>query len=156
MIRSGVRKSDGTIVEPETLAKEVLERGPEAMTRVCGGLPKSNAPSRLLAYPANRIFDINETIDTYAKRWVTSLDPIAHRDVLLSYHISPEAFDALLRDDHKEFINVRTRDLIALERSFMATNEVSAYASDQPEVSAIDVEDAVPLSEAIANTDLPT
>lgn len=68
--------------------------------------------------------------------------------VLSSHYISDTAIKALEADDHRMFVEERTKTLISLEREFMVEKGVSLPKSDQPAPSAIDVEDEVPLSEA--------
>jgi hypothetical protein len=131
------------------MAEEILERGPNAMARVClRVVNRGKAP--LMSSPANRVFDVDR--ERQAKKWLVALDPVAQKDVLLSHHISEAAWQALVAGDHRKFVEERTNTLMRLERDFMEEKGVKPPKSDQAAPSAIDVEDQVPLSD---EDDLP-
>jgi len=83
------------------------------------------------------------------------LDPVTDAAVLDSCFVTADSLEALRVGDYQRFLESRMQRLISLERAFMMVKGVVPYASDVPEVSAIDVEDSVPLSEAVSVTDLP-
>lgn len=149
MLRNAVCKPDGSLILPEQLALEVLQRGPEAMTRVCARV-ESRGGAPLGSSPANRIFDVVKERRGQAKGWLIDLVnvPLENRDkVLRSHYISSEAWEALLQGDNVGFIERRTMTLMELERAFMVEKGVSRPISHGVASSAIDVEDQVPLSD---------
>lgn len=148
MLREPALRPDGTAVNPEQMAAEVLERGPEALVRVCARvLDRGKAP--LMSSPANRVFAVVPRKRGQAKSWLVTLDPATRSNILASHYISEVAWVALERDDHRAFVEERTRTLMALERSFMQEKHVSPPKTDRAAPSAIDVEDDVPLSDDV-------
>jgi hypothetical protein len=146
MLREPAIKPDGTPLELERMAADVLERGPEALARVCSRVPdRGKAP--LKSSPANRVFDVAPEKRGQAKGWLLAIDPLMRGDILRSHHISDAAWDALSRSDHRAFVEERTTTLMTLERKFMAEKGVMPPKDDLPAPSAIDVEDEVPLSD---------
>ena len=146
MLRSATLRPGGEEVSPEKMAEEVLERGPNALAKVCSGVEK-RGKALLMSSPANRVFDVDKEIKGQAKKWLVALDPVLGREVLLSHYISEEAWRALIKGDHQTFVEERIKTLMALEREFMKEKGVTPPKSDQPALSAIDVEDQVPLRE---------
>ncbi len=147
MLRESVLMPDGKPIELEQMAADVLQRGPDALVRVCSSV-KSGGKA-LLSSPANRVFDVVPNKGGRAKSWLLALDPATQRDILDSHHVSAAAWEALSRGDHRAFVEERIRTLIALERSFMAEKNVNPPTTDSPALSAIDVEDEVPLSDDV-------
>jgi hypothetical protein len=148
MLRARVLKPDGTSTEPDQMAAEVLERGPEALVRVCSVVAnRGKAP--LMSSPANRVFAVVPRKRGQAKSWLVTLDPATRRDILASHYISDMAWDALNKDDHRAFVEERTMTLMALERRFMEEKQVVPPKTDRAAPSAIDVEDEVPLSDDV-------
>jgi hypothetical protein len=145
MLQERVFMPDGTPLELEQMAAEVLKRGPDALARVCSTM-KSGGQA-LLSSPANRVFDVVPNKGGRAKTWLLALDPTAQRDILDSHHVSALAWDALSKGDHRLFVEERIKSLVALERRFMAEKHVVPPTKDSPALSAIDVEDDVPLSD---------
>ena len=146
MLRKPILRPGGEEVSPERMAEEVLERGPSAIARVCSRVEDRGKPP-LLASPANRVFDVTKE-KGQAKKWLVALNPVIRPDVLKSHHISEVAWQALVLDDHRKFVEERIQTLMALERDFMKERGVNPPKSDQPAPSAIDVEDQAPLSES--------
>ena len=148
VLRAPVLRPDGTEVSPDSMAVEVLERGPNALARICHRvLDRGKAP--LKSSPANRVFDVARGKPGQAKAWLLALDPAISEKVLSSHHVSFAALTALAAGDHRAFVEERTKTLITLERAFMAEKGVLPPKSDQPAPSATDVEDQVPLSDGI-------
>src|ERR1017187_5488066 len=146
MLRRPTRRPNGEEISPEKMAEEVLERGPDALARVCSRVD-SRGKAQLGSSPANRVFDVDK--ERPPKKWLLGLDPAVRSQVLTSHYISEEAWQALVRNDHRGFIEERIRSLMALERTFMEQKGVRPPKSDQPALSAIDVEDQVPLSDSL-------
>jgi hypothetical protein len=145
MLRTPTRRPTGEEISPQKMAGEVLARGPDALARVCSRV-ESRGKAQLGSSPANRVFDVDK--ERQPKKWLLGLDPAVRGEVLLSHYISEEAWEALSRNDHRGFIDARIKTLIALERDFMEQKGVRPPKSDQPALSAIDVEDQAPLSES--------
>jgi len=153
MLRERVLGPDGKPTEPDSMAADVLQRGPEALARVCVRvLNRGKAP--LMSSPANRVFDMTPGKRGQAKGWLLDLNPAIRSDVLRSHHVSEEAWNALVDGDHRAFVEQRITTLMALERRFMEEKGVVPPRSDRPAPSAIDVEDEVPLSDGV-ETELP-
>jgi hypothetical protein len=147
MLRRATLRPDGESIAPEKMAEEVLERGPEALARVCSRVDnRGKAP--LMSSPANRVFDVDKGTKGQAKKWLVAIGPLTQKHVLDSHYISDEAWQALVDDDHRRFVEERTKTLMDLERKFMEEKGVIPPKSDQAAPSAIDVEDEVPLSES--------
>jgi hypothetical protein len=148
MLREPALKPDGTSIDLDRMAADVLKRGPDALARVCARVPdRGRAP--LKSSPANRVFDVTPDKRGQAKGWLLAIDPAIRGDVLRSHHFSDAAWEALARGDHRAFVEERTRTLMELERSFMAEKGVVPPKADLPAPSAIDVEDDVPLSDDV-------
>ena len=147
MLRASTLRPDGEEVSPDKMAEEVLERGPNSLARVCLQV-ENRAKAKLMSSPANRVFDVDKKTRGQAKKWLLALDPDRRRAVLLSHHISEDAWQALVDGDNRTFVEERIKTLMALEREFMKEKGVSPPKSDQPAPSAIDIEDQVPLSES--------
>ena len=145
MLREPILRPNGEKVSPNRMAEEVLERGPNSLVRVCSRV-ENRGKAPLLSSPANRVFDVDR--DQKAKKWLVALDPLTQSDILRSHYISEEAWHALVKGDHRGFVEERTKTLMALERQFMQEKNVRPPKSDQAAPSAIDVEDQVPLSES--------
>ena len=151
ILRQSVIRPDGSVIAPNDMASEVLERGPNALAKICARV-ESRGNTLLVASPANRIFDVAKDTRGQAKNWLLSLIPLMKeidQDILNSHYISQEAYDALVNGDHATFVECRIATLTALERNFMDEKGVTKPKSDQPAPSAIDVEDDVPLSESV-------
>ena len=146
MLRKPILRPTGESVEPEVMAEQVLERGPDSMVRVCARV-ESRGKVRLGSSPANRVFDVEP--EQQPKKWLLSLDDATRSIILDSHYISEQAWQALVINDHRGFIENRMKTLMAVERQFMEEQAVRPPKSDQPAPSAIDVEDEVPLSENI-------
>ena len=146
MLREPAQNFDGTLVEPEKMAAEVLERGPEAFARVCVRV-LNRGRAQLSSSPANRVFDLVPGTRGQAKSWLLALNPATHREALRSHHISESAWKALSEGDHRSFVEERTVSLMDLERRFMAEKGVTPPKVDSAAPSATDVEDEVPLTE---------
>jgi hypothetical protein len=146
MLQAPICDQNGVKINPREMGARILARGPEAMTRICLKIEKNSNP-RLLASPANRIFDIGQTKQVYAKNWIIGLDRVADASVLSSQFISDEARTALENSHHTEFIEKRMHTLMELERDFMKQKGVVEPKSDRAAPNAIDVEDVVPLSD---------
>jgi hypothetical protein len=129
---------------PEAMARDVLERGPDSLVKVCFNVPKIGKLS-LSSSPANRVFNVGEGIP--AKKWILDLGPLVRTEILLSHHISDEAMRALVDGDHATFITERAQTLMTIERAFMAEKGVKPPVSHVAAASAIDVEDQPPRSE---------
>jgi hypothetical protein len=146
MLRERVLGPDGASIEPDKMAADVLQRGPQALARVCVRVPnRGKAP--LMSSPANRVFDVMPRKRGQAKTWLLALDPEIRSDVLRSHHISEEASKALVDGDHRAFVESRIKTLMDLERRFMEEKGVVPPKADRPAPSAIDVEDDAPLSD---------
>ncbi|XYH98690.1 DUF262 domain-containing protein [Sorangium sp. So ce1128] len=146
MLRERVLGPDGAPIEPDKMAADVLQRGPQALARVCVRvLNRGKAP--LMSSPANRVFDVTPGKRGQAKTWLLALDPAIRSEVLRSHHVSEEAWKALDDGDHRAFVEERIKTLMDLERRFMKEKGVMPPKADRPAPSAIDVEDEVPLSE---------
>lgn len=153
MLRQQAFRPDGSVVTPEEMASDVLERGPEALVRVCSRVENAGKVP-LQSSPANRVFDVDPTKRGQAKGWILSLSNPGLREVVLrSHHISEQAWLALVQGNHKGFVLERTKTLRDLELRFMAEKGVVPPKSDQPALSAIDVEEQVPLSDPAINGD---
>lgn len=151
ILRTEALRPDGVPVTPDDMASQVLERGPNALAKVCAKV-ENRGKVLLLASPANRIFDVAKERKGQAKSWLMSLAPQlfeGDRTILDSHFIDEEAFQALLKGDHATFVERRISTLSELERRFMDEKGVTRPKSDQPAPSAIDVEDEVPLSEIV-------
>ena len=146
MLREPAARPDGSFPTTEEMAIDVLERGPEAMIRVCSRVLDRGSPP-LQSSPANRVFDVALGKRGQAKNWLLSVDPAKQATILPSHFISAPAWKALVDGDHRLFVEERIKTLMALERTFMAEKGVTPPKSDQTAPSAIDVEDQVPLSE---------
>ena len=148
MLQARTLRPDGTAIEPDQMAAEVLERGPAALVRVCARVDdRGKAP--LISSPANRVFAVVPRKRGQAKSWLVALDPATQRDILDSHHVSEAAWKALSGADYRAFVEERTITLMALERRFMAKKGVVPPKADRPAPSAIDVEDEVPLSDDV-------
>jgi len=148
MLRNPILKSNGEEIAPEEMAVEILQRGPEAMARVCARVENRGKIS-LGSSPANRIFDVAKERGQ-AKGWLLETSkkaPGIFRDILKSHHISDAAWDALLRNDNANFVERRMETLMELEREFMKEKGVVPPSSNEAGSNAIDIEDQVPLSE---------
>jgi hypothetical protein len=145
MLRTPTTFPTGAEISPAKMAEEVLERGPDALARVCSRV-ESRGKVQLGSSPANRVFDVDK--DRQPKKWLLGLEPSVRSQVLASHFITEEAWQALARNDHRGFIEERITTLMALERAFMVEKGVRPPKSDQPALSAIDVEDQVPLSDS--------
>jgi hypothetical protein len=132
------------------MANVVLTRGPMALFKVCTHLQHNNG-RQLLSSPANRIFDVIPEVVGKHKltelKLATTFDPGWRQNFLESHQISQEAWTALLQEDHRSFIEKRMATLMALERQFMTEKGVTPPTSTEPALSAIDVEDEVPLND---------
>lgn len=147
ILRHSALRADGTEVSPQEMAADVLERGPEALSRICARVEnRGRAP--LASSPANRIFDVFGKKSGQAKNWLVELRIDTDSEVLLSHHITPEALTALKEGDHRKFVEMRTETLMTLERTFMDEKGVRQPVSHMAGRSAIDVEDEVPLSDS--------
>lgn len=147
MLRSPAHRPDGTIISAIDMAEEVLERGPEALSRVCARVEnRDRAP--LASSPANRIFDVSRQ-PGQAKTWLVSpaVDQRQFEEILASHFISQTAWKALNAGDHRKFVESRMTTLMQLERDFMSEKGVTPPLYNVAERSAIDIEDEVPLSE---------
>jgi hypothetical protein len=147
MLRKPTLRPNGEEISPEKMAEEVLERGPNSLARVCSSV-ENRGKAPLKSSPANRVFDIDKEIKGQARKWVVAVDPLIRKSVLDSHYISDEAWDALSSNDHRTFVEERTKTLMALEREFMREKGVVPPKSDHAAPSAIDIEDEVPLSES--------
>lgn len=145
MLRAATLRPNGEPVTPEQMAEEVLERGPDSLVKVCSRV-ENRGKVALSSSPANRVFDVVK--GQQARKWLAALGPLTQSDILHSHYISEDAWHALVKGDHRAFVEERTRTLMALERDFMAEKGVVPPKSDQAAPSAIDVEDQVPLSES--------
>lgn len=149
MLRERVLGPDGASIEPDKMADDVLQRGPQALTRVCVRV-QNRGKAPLMSSPANRVFDVTPGKRGQAKTWLLSLvdvDPETRSDVLRSHHVSEEAWKALVDGDHRAFVEERIKTLMNLERRFMVEKGVVPPKAEHPAPSAIDVEDEVPLSD---------
>jgi hypothetical protein len=144
MLRGPILNPGYEEINPEHMAQDVLERGPDSLVKVCFNVPKIGRTS-LSSSPANRVFDVGG--GTPAKKWILALRPLTSAEILRSHHISDEALQALIEGDHARFVTERAQTLMTLERAFMAEKGVKPPISDQAAASAIDVEDQAPLSE---------
>jgi hypothetical protein len=152
MLQRPARRPDGSIMNVDEMAAEVLKRGPSSMVRVCARV-ESTGKTKLGSSPANRVFDVDST--QQPKRWLLNLDSSHRSAVLESHYISEQAWLALAQNDHGGFIEERIKTLMALERQFMVDKGVHPPKSDQPALSAIDIEDQVPLSDEFDFTSSP-
>jgi hypothetical protein len=149
VLRNPVLRSDGSTVSPVDMAADILERGPEALSRICARVEnRTRVP--LAASPANRIFDVFGEKVGQAKNWLVDLDPSMEHDgaILKSHNITTDAIWALKLGDHRTFVELRTETLMALERAFMDEKGVGQPITSVAGRSAIDVEDEVPLSDS--------
>jgi hypothetical protein len=144
MLRNPVLNPRSEEIMPEAMARDVLERGPDSLVKVCFNVPKIGKLS-LSSSPANRVFNVGEGIP--AKKWILDLGPLVRTEILLSHHISDEAMRALVDGDHATFITERAQTLMTIERAFMAEKGVKPPVSHVAAASAIDVEDQPPRSE---------
>ncbi|AUX46507.1 hypothetical protein SOCE26_080130 [Sorangium cellulosum] len=146
MLRERVLGPDGAPIDPEKMASDVLQRGPQALARVCVRV-QNRGKAPLMSSPANRVFDVTPGKRGQAKTWLLAIDPSIRSTVLQSHHVSEEAWKALVEDDHRAFVEERIKTLMNLERRFMEEKGVVPPKADRPAPSAIDVEDEVPLSD---------
>lgn len=147
ILRRSALRADGSEISPQDMAADILERGPEALSRICARVEnRGRAP--LASSPANRIFDVFGKKSGQAKNSLMALSIEKNLDVLLSHHITSEAMEALNEGDHRSFVELRTATLMELERNFMDEKGVRPPVSHAAGRSAIDVEDEVPLSDA--------
>jgi len=146
MLRDSVRKPNGDIISPAQMAIEVLERGPDAMSRVCARVQNRNS-APLGSSPANRIFDVTREKRGQAKGWLLDLPSDKREEILSSHYISNDAWVALQKGDNTAFVEHRIQTLMELERKFMDEKGVSQPLSHETARSAIDVEDQVPLND---------
>lgn len=146
MLRQPALCPDGKALTIERMAGDVLERGPEAMVRICSRVA-NRGKALLQSSPANRVFDVVPGKRGQAKNWLLELNEDVREEVLASHFINNVAWKGLLNGDHRLFVEERIRTLMALERQFMEEKGVTAPKSDLPALSAIDIEDQVPLSE---------
>jgi hypothetical protein len=149
LLRQPIRAPDGSLIEPDKSASMVLERGPDALVRICARVDKQGK-STLASSSANRILDVGPNGRAQAKGWIQALDARVRGDVLDAHHISGLAWQALIAGDHRAFVEERIKTLIDLERRFMAEKGVTPPQEDYPAPSAIDIEDEVPRSEDLS------
>jgi hypothetical protein len=150
MLRKHVLLPDGTKVTSKQMADEVLQRGPEAMARICARV-ENRGKVPLGSSPANRIFDVIKEKRGQAKGWLVELVNLKEEfrnEILNSHYISAAAFEALLNNENTVFVERRTETLMELERSFMKEKGVTPPISHDVASSAIDIEEQVPLSES--------
>jgi hypothetical protein len=148
MLRNPASTPDGIEVTPKQMANQVLERGPDALARVCARV-QNRGKALLQSSPANRVFDVAPHTRGQAKGWLLSLNSATRAEVLHSHYISEEAWQGLVSGDHRMFVEERTKTLMALERTFMDEKGVVQPKSEHAALSAIDVEDKVPLSDGV-------
>lgn len=146
MLRQPTLSPDGKSLTIKEMANSVLARGPEAMVRVCSRVA-NRGKALLQSSPANRVFDVVPGTRGQAKNWLMNIQDDVREQILASHFINDVAWQALLNSDHRQFVEERIRTLMALEHQFMEEKGVTAPKSDQPALSAIDIEDQVPLSE---------
>lgn len=147
MLQNPLLGPDGTEIEPERMAADVLERGPQALIRVCARVPAIEGSPALQSSPANRVFAVDRNHRGQAKNWLINLNATGRDRVLHSHHISDAAWAALEEGDHRAFVERRIETLVALEREFMQQKGVVPPKSDSPARSAIDVEEDAPFSD---------
>lgn len=154
MAKTSALRKDRKELTPRMLGRNILERGPEAMVRICRR--SAGVDSALLSSPANRMFDVLGNDETLARRWIVELNPVDDPDILESIFVNSKAWSALAIDgDDRQFIRLREQTLMDLEIEFMERVGVTPYSKRKATLSAIDVEDAVPLSDAAPVVDLP-
>jgi len=146
MLQKPALRPDGRSMNVDEMAEQVLKRGPGSMVTVCTRV-ESKGKRKLASSPANRVFDVDSA--QQPKKWLLNLDARDRNAILESHYISEEAWQALARSDHGGFIEERMKTLMALERQFMEGKGVHPPKSDQAALSAIDIEDQVPLSENV-------
>lgn len=105
--------------------------------------------SRLASSPANRVFDVENQVRGQAKKWLVGVDPLTGMAILQSHYITESAWHALNNGEHGRFIEERIQALMAAEREFMREKGVVPPALGSVALSAIDVEDEVPLTEEV-------
>jgi len=120
------RGPDGKATDPRQLAERLSAGRSEAMAPVFDG-PLS---PDIFQDPANWIFRPRSTPAGAAAEWLAALAeiPLPERQRVLDSHvISAEAFTALRDGRAEDFIAIRRQDLVALERTFMVSEEVSPF-----------------------------
>jgi hypothetical protein len=153
MLRKPALASNGEPVSPDSMAKEVLERGPDSLTRVCSVVDDDGKTPRLASSPANRVFDVEKHLRGQAKKWLVRVTPLTGAEILESHYITTSAWKALNDGDHTKFIEERIMTLMTAERDFMEEKGVVPPKSSLAALSAIDVEDEVPLSDDVGDDD---
>lgn len=124
----------------------IPKHGPQALAFVDYGIEDRS----LVSSPANRMVRPIADEQTGSlqkgqmKRWLLKLSDDVRDEVLKSHVISNEAFERLVNRDSSGFIRLREREMMRIEKEFMAREGVTQPTADEAELVPIDTDGEAP------------